>query len=170
VGTHGVTTQLHTLEEDSGSSTESYEEREESAKTAQAPFVAAHPPPGYAFEGRVIRLTRADLARWERTYYAIPDIDAELHALDDFYADMPADERQRWFIRCSKALNKAHQRLLSNQPQGRANGQGTPSPGFALMEGFCEAGREWDARQRNCGTDCPPAPALLDGERYAGNA
>jgi hypothetical protein len=52
----------------------------------------------------------------------------------------------------------------------RGHGQGTPSPGYSLMQGFFEAGQEWDSRHGDCGAGCPPAPALLDGGRHAGNA
>lgn len=152
---------------ESGSSTESLEPKEESAKTAQAPFFAEPPPVGYAFEGRVIRLTQKDLNLWRRAYSAIPDIEAELQSLDDFYYEQPPDERKRWFIRCSRALGKFHQRLMSRE-RGGMNGQGT-SPATNLFRGFYEAAIE-GGETGDCGADWPPPVALLDSQRPAGSA
>lgn len=154
-------------QEESGLSTESLEPKEESAKTAQAPFAAVPPTVGYAFEGRVIRLTQKDLNLWRRAYSAIPDIEAELQSLDDFYYEQPPDERKRWFIRCSRALDKFHQRLMSRE-RGGMNGQGT-SPATNLLRGFYEAAIE-GGETGDCGADWPPPVALLDSQRPAGSA
>ncbi len=62
----------------------------------------------YAFVGRVIRLTPADLARWRKSYCNIPDIGAELQSLDDWCAEkrIPGD---KWFHVVSGSLAKKHQ-------------------------------------------------------------
>src|SRR5262249_20392612 len=70
---------------------------------------AAPPPPAvqssYAFEGKVIRLNQRDYDRWQKSYPAIPDLRAELQALDD-YAASPGGEdfKRKWFFRTSAAL------------------------------------------------------------------
>lgn len=164
--TQNETTHTHTQKE-SGSSTESLEPREESAKTAQAPFFAEPPPVGYAFEGRVIRLTQKDLNLWRRAYHRIADITATLQSLDDYYASLPAEERKRWFIRCSRALGNIHQGLMAGNTGGRY-GQGI-SPATNLFRGFYEAAIE-GGETGDCGADWPPPVALLDSQRPAGSA
>lgn len=63
----------------------------------------------YAFSGRVIRLKQSDFDQWRKVYHAIPDLRAELTALDAFFASEPKDKHGRWFIRTSNTLNKKHQ-------------------------------------------------------------
>jgi hypothetical protein len=58
----------------------------------------------YAFEGRTIRLGRADFEAWQRAYGAIPDLIAELQALDDWLGEQTDDVREKWFFRVSGAL------------------------------------------------------------------
>lgn len=73
----------------------------------------------YAFLGKVIKLKPDDLDRWRKQYSAIPDIQAELASLDDFYASdqcSPA-ERKNWFIRCSKALDNRHQEAVRKRTE-----------------------------------------------------
>lgn len=63
-----------------------------------------------AFAGRLIRLSRKDFQTWRKTYHAIPDLVAELQTLDDYYfTELKGKDRERWFIRCSAALDKKHQ-------------------------------------------------------------
>lgn len=61
----------------------------------------------YAFEGRVIRLTRSDFERWQKMFHTIPDMAAELEAIDAWLAE----ERngKNWFVIVSSLLNKRHQ-------------------------------------------------------------
>lgn len=64
----------------------------------------------FAFQGKVIRLTRADLAKWEKAY---PDVDvaAHLQSRDDWLtteADDPT--RRKWFISTSNHLANLQQR------------------------------------------------------------
>lgn len=63
----------------------------------------------YAFAGRVIRLTAADLANWKRRYSKVGDIEAELGALDDWLMGQEPEQRKKWFHIASGALNKKHQ-------------------------------------------------------------
>jgi hypothetical protein len=66
-------------------------------------------PNGYAFKGKLVRLTPADYETWKRIYHAIPDIDAELMRID---TDLNARGTDNWFIACSNMLSNKHQRLL----------------------------------------------------------
>ncbi len=105
-----------------GQRPESPEPRKESSKTARAPVQ------GFGFEGKVIRLSRKDLATWRKTYHAIPDLMAELSTLDAYYGRELSDEEQkRWFIRCSAALDKKHQAFTANA--SRSNGGIPPNEG-----------------------------------------
>ena len=79
----------------------------------------------YAFAGAVIRLNEADLEKWKSIYHAIPDLIAELHQLDDYYAQQPAAEVKNWFHRAKAALNKKHQDRLQARKDG---GIGTTGP------------------------------------------
>lgn len=66
-----------------------------------------------AFSGRVIRLNRRDLAEWERRYSAIPDLSAELGALDDWLRGQDSKTCKNWFHVVSGALAKKHQKALA---------------------------------------------------------
>lgn len=67
------------------------------------------------FAGSVIRLTDRDFSAWSKTYWAIPDLRAELETLDAFYRDLPSGDQKRWFVRCSAALDKRHQDHVAKQ-------------------------------------------------------
>ena len=60
----------------------------------------------YRFQGRIIKLTHQDFDLWKRRFHAIPDLEAALWSLDDFYAE---HEVEKWFIRASRALQNQHQ-------------------------------------------------------------
>jgi uncharacterized protein YdaU (DUF1376 family) len=67
-----------------------------------------------AFSGRVIRLNRRDFDQWATTYHAIPDLRAELTALDDWLRESADPQtHKRWFHVVSGALSKKHQRALA---------------------------------------------------------
>ena len=69
----------------------------------------------YAFRGKVIRLKHDDHDAWKRRFHAIPDIDAELQALDDYHdRTLKPGERKSWFHRCSGALAKKHQKHIAS--------------------------------------------------------
>lgn len=67
----------------------------------------------YAFFGRTIRLKPQDLERWRRAYSAIPDIEAELTAIDAWFEGQSADKRAKWFHSVSGMLNRTHQQALA---------------------------------------------------------
>ena len=69
----------------------------------------------YWFSGEVIKLRRSQYERWKQAYWAIPDFDAELVSLDDFYAELPEQDKKRWFVRCSRALSKKHQQYVASE-------------------------------------------------------
>lgn len=76
----------------------------------------------YAFEGETIKLNQADLDRWKKSFHAIPDIVAELHALDAwFQGDQVADDkRANWFRSVPGMLSRKHQEMISNaDPAGQ---------------------------------------------------
>jgi hypothetical protein len=57
----------------------------------------------YAWEGRVIRLTAANLNKWQAAYPEIPSLQATLQKLDDYYAEHPPQDG-KWFFRVSRCL------------------------------------------------------------------
>ncbi len=59
----------------------------------------------YAFEGFLIRLTHADLERWQKAYGSI-DVMAELQSIDDWFRKKPP--RGDWFSATSAMLKKKH--------------------------------------------------------------
>lgn len=74
------------------------------------------PPRGgkvLAFDGRVIRLTETDYAKWRKSFSAL-DLDAVLQARDDWLAT-EADEktRKRWFISTSNHFANLNQQARS---------------------------------------------------------
>jgi hypothetical protein len=83
----------------------------------------------YAFFGRVIRLIPRDLENWRRTFYAVPDIMAELSALDLWLEDQSEAKRKKWFHTAFGALNRKHQEILERRQE--------PPPGEARMTVPC---------------------------------
>jgi hypothetical protein len=69
----------------------------------------------YPFDGRIVRLSKADLENWQRTYHAIPDIPAELTSLDAWLTDQPAEKQRKWFHTVAGALNRKHQEILTER-------------------------------------------------------
>lgn len=69
---------------------------------------------GYAFSGKVIRLTERDFARWQRSY---PDLDLRscLQSRDDWLGTQPEPERKRWFNSTSNWLAKKQQQIASER-------------------------------------------------------
>ena len=94
---------------------ESLQQPEESQSRAREPSPNTEPPSkSYRFAGKVIKLNSEDFEGWAKAYHAIPDLEAELRSLDDFYASKPAKDRGNWFVRCSAALAKKHQERMAN--------------------------------------------------------
>lgn len=73
---------------------------------------------GYAYRGKIIRLTRSDFAQWEAAFHTIADLKAELIALDAWLQgpDVKDATRKKWFMTVSGALNKKHQENLARGP------------------------------------------------------
>lgn len=75
----------------------------------------------YAFFGRTIRLIPRDLEKWKRVYHAVPDIDAELTALDAWLENQPEAKRKAWFHTVSGALNRKHQEILEKRRESKSD-------------------------------------------------
>lgn len=67
-----------------------------------------------AFPAILERQRLRDLERWRQRYHAIPDLEAELGAIDDWLQspDVPDAKRKKWFHTVSGALNRKHQESL----------------------------------------------------------
>ncbi len=76
----------------------------------------------YAFDGKIIHLTEADFASWEKSYSYI-DLRAELQAHDDYLAGIPPEEIGNWFQRTSNKLRNENARA-ARERRGKTN------PGF----------------------------------------
>ena len=63
----------------------------------------------FAFFGQTIKLAPRHLNEWRRIFHSIPDIEAELSTLDDWWQAQPADKRGNWFLATKGMLNKRHQ-------------------------------------------------------------
>lgn len=66
----------------------------------------------YAFTGRVIRLTKKDFESWQKAFNTIPDLMAELVALD---AWLDEEKPKNWFATASALLNKRHQARVAQK-------------------------------------------------------
>lgn len=87
----------------------------------RAKSAAAEP---YAFEGRIIRLSRADFENWQRAYHAIPDLTAELTSLDAWLLDQPPEKQRKWFHTAAGSLNRKHQEILAARVREEADDDG----------------------------------------------
>jgi hypothetical protein len=67
----------------------------------------------YAFAGRTIRLNRSDFDQWRSVYHGIPDLVAELHALDAWWQRQDDPKPKNWFYRTSQMLNRKHQEAIA---------------------------------------------------------
>lgn len=87
----------------------------------------------YAFSGNLIRLNQEDHDRWKLAFHAIPDFNAELQSLDDYYdRTLKGAERKKWFIRTSTRLKNKHQEAIERRDSkalgisARSNGRLDP--------------------------------------------
>lgn len=75
----------------------------------------------YKFNGKTIRLKASDYDRWKKSFYAIPDFDAELTRIDSQV------EGKGWFAAAAGKLNYNHQQHLARkaekQPAQKQNKQ-----------------------------------------------
>jgi hypothetical protein len=70
----------------------------------------------YAFDGKVIRLTHQDFAKWTKVYHAIPDLRAELDVADAYYAPQPP---KNWYYSVSNWLKREQAKLLKQAKEER---------------------------------------------------
>jgi hypothetical protein len=88
---------------------------EKTTAVEPTPLPSNNPPAGtYAFNGRVVRLSQADLDNWCAVYQHIPDITATLQSIDDYYATSSKDT-SRWFFGASNWLRKENEKHLESQ-------------------------------------------------------
>jgi hypothetical protein len=66
---------------------------------------------GFAFVGKIVRLKVSDFAKWSESYYAIPDMMAELTKADDYYSETPPADG-KWFFHVSSWMKRAHDDAL----------------------------------------------------------
>lgn len=69
--------------------------------------------PDLAWQGRVVRLKRADYDRWRKAYPRIPDFDAALQSADDYYAENPPADG-KWFFPASGWLKRENERAIKS--------------------------------------------------------
>ncbi|MFI5022635.1 MAG: DUF1376 domain-containing protein [Alphaproteobacteria bacterium] len=75
----------------------------------------------YRFAGEVISLNDRDFTKLATRYHAIPDLEAELGGIDEWWncKHPPGDkERAKWWLPLLGMLNKKHQELLEKRQQG----------------------------------------------------
>jgi hypothetical protein len=70
----------------------------------------------YVFEGAVVKLIPADFEQWRKSYHAIPDLPAELTAIDAKFRAKPPED---WFGTASGWLRTKHERLLKEGAAGK---------------------------------------------------
>jgi hypothetical protein len=91
--------------------TETYTETE---KKEEMPAKAG----GFAFFGKTIKLAPRHFNEWKRLFRSIPDLEAELSTLDDWWQAQPEDKRGNWFLATKGMLNKRHQSNLRERDSG----------------------------------------------------
>lgn len=69
----------------------------------------------YAFAGRTVRLNQADLDQWAVTFSGIPDLVAELTAIDAWWQGQDDPRPKNWFLRTSQMLNRKHQAAIADR-------------------------------------------------------
>lgn len=96
--------------------------KEEEKKEGGA--AAAEKTTDYAFSGRTIRLNQADFDNWRSRFHAIPDMAAELTALDAWLGKQTDDKRKSWFHQVPGMLNRKHQEMITAaKAEQRAGGE-----------------------------------------------
>lgn len=73
------------------------------------------PERNYAFAGRTVRLNQADLDQWAVTFSGIPDLVAELTAIDAWWQGQDDPRPKNWFLRTSQMLNRKHQAAIADR-------------------------------------------------------
>jgi uncharacterized protein YdaU (DUF1376 family) len=75
-------------------------------------------PGDYAFFGKTIKLAPRHFNEWKRLFKSIPDPEAELSTIDDWWQSQPEDKRSNWFLATKGMLNKRHQANLRERDSG----------------------------------------------------
>lgn len=80
----------------------------------------------YVFAGRTIRLNQTDFDRWRSAYGGIPDLLAELQALDDWLQGESVSDSKRkgWFAAVSGMLCRKHEDALAAKQASAAMEKG----------------------------------------------
>lgn len=108
------------------------------------------PPNGgakaYAFTGRTVRLTQDDFDRWKQAYSTIPDLKAELTAIDDWLDGADEAVRKRWFHSVSRMLGRKHEEAIA----ARKSGFGGGTDAFVRRMENYESQRRAAQQQENC--------------------
>lgn len=72
----------------------------------------------YAFFGKTIKLAPRHFNEWKRLFKTIPDLEAELSTIDDWWQEQPEEKRSNWFLATKGMLNKRHQANLRERDDG----------------------------------------------------
>lgn len=67
----------------------------------------------YAFFGQTIKLHPRHFSQWRRLFHTIPDLEAELSTIDDWWQLQPEPSRKNWFLATKGMLNKRHQENMA---------------------------------------------------------
>lgn len=103
----------------------------------------------YAFCGKTVRLNRRDFDQWAEAFHAIPDLAAELTALDTWLQTASEPKRKGWFCTVSALLNRKHQELVASGGPARpgSNAQAGTTDFLDHLIAKRRQREEWEARK-----------------------
>jgi len=88
----------------------------------------------YAFEGKVIRLTKKDYDTWRKTFKNIPNLDAVLMSRDVWLSQEADDKaRSRWFMSTVNYLVSVDAKFAKDNKTDE-NGRKVDSSGKAIFK------------------------------------
>ena len=88
----------------------------------------------YAFEGKVIRLTKKDYDSWQKTFKNIPNLDAVLMSRDVWLSQEADDKaRKRWFMSTVNYLVSVDAKFAKDNKTDE-NGRKVDSSGKAIFK------------------------------------
>ena len=88
----------------------------------------------YAFEGKVIRLTKKDYNSWQKTFKNIPNLDAVLMSRDVWLSQEADDKaRSRWFMSTVNYLVSVDAKFAKDNKTDE-NGRKVDSSGKAIFK------------------------------------
>jgi|TARA_R100000329_G_C7559501_1_gene197874 hypothetical protein len=88
----------------------------------------------YAFEGKVIRLTKKDYDSWQKTFKNIPNLDAVLMSRDVWLSQEADDKaRSRWFMSTVNYLVSVDAKFAKDNKTDE-NGRKVDSSGKAIFK------------------------------------